>query len=33
VGVSAKASPPAESFLRFLESADGRAIFERYGFQ
>lgn len=32
-GVSARASGHAESFLRFLESAEGRAIFERYGFQ
>jgi len=32
-GVSTKASAAAESFLRFLESADGHAILERYGFQ
>ena len=32
-GVSVRASDQAESFLRFLESAEGRAIFERYGFQ
>jgi molybdenum ABC transporter molybdate-binding protein len=32
-GASAKASDAAESFLHFLKSADGRAIFERYGFQ
>jgi molybdenum ABC transporter molybdate-binding protein len=33
VGVSSKAAAPAESFLRFLQSTEGRAIFERYGFQ
>lgn len=33
VGVSARAEAPAEAFLRFLESAEGRAILARYGFQ
>jgi molybdenum ABC transporter molybdate-binding protein len=32
-GVSAQASSASAGFLRFLESADGRRIFERYGFQ
>ncbi len=32
-GVSAKANAEVEGFLRFLESPDGRRIFEHYGFQ
>ncbi|MCU0972769.1 MAG: molybdate ABC transporter substrate-binding protein [Burkholderiales bacterium] len=32
-GVSTQAAPASEGFLRFLESPDGRRIFERYGFQ
>jgi molybdate transport system substrate-binding protein len=32
-GVSTQAASASEGFLRFLESPDGRRIFERYGFQ
>jgi ABC-type molybdate transport system substrate-binding protein len=32
-GLSAGVPEQTESFLRFLESAEGRGIFERYGFQ
>jgi ABC-type molybdate transport system substrate-binding protein len=32
-GLSVKASPEAENFLRFLKNPEGRRIFERYGFQ